>query len=108
MYPGTAAIDDNNIGQKSSAILDGTTAEIQSPRTVSRFSSFSLSLFFCLGGGLTSLSSAQDASHSGSKPGFTGSESCRKCHEELYQGWQQTRMANVVRDPQKHPEAVLG
>ena len=26
---------------------------------------------------------------------------CRKCHEELYQGWQQTRVANAARDPQK-------
>ncbi|MGA8089522.1 MAG: cytochrome c3 family protein [Terracidiphilus sp.] len=41
-------------------------------------------------------------------PRFTGSESCRKCHLKEYDGWKQTRMANVVRDPKLHPEAVLG
>jgi predicted CXXCH cytochrome family protein len=39
---------------------------------------------------------------------FTGSESCRKCHAKEFNGWKQTRMANVVRDPKLHPEAVLG
>jgi predicted CXXCH cytochrome family protein len=39
---------------------------------------------------------------------FVGSESCQKCHAEAYKGWKQTRMANVVRDPKAHPEAVLG
>ncbi|HLX00104.1 MAG TPA: cytochrome c3 family protein [Candidatus Acidoferrales bacterium] len=42
------------------------------------------------------------------KSNFVGSETCRKCHEELYQSWKQTRMANVVRDPKKDPQAVLG
>src|ERR1700686_5350725 len=39
---------------------------------------------------------------------FVGSESCRKCHAKEFNGWKQTRMANVVRDPKVHPEAVLG
>ena len=39
---------------------------------------------------------------------FTGSESCKGCHAAQYSGWKQTRMANVVRDPREHPEAVLG
>lgn len=39
---------------------------------------------------------------------FVGSESCRRCHQKAYDGWKQTRMANVVRDPKVHPEAVLG
>ena len=39
---------------------------------------------------------------------FVGSESCRKCHQKEYDGWKKTRMANVVRDPRLHPEAVLG
>ena len=42
------------------------------------------------------------------KSRFTGSESCRKCHVKEFNGWKQTRMANVVRDPKLHPEAVLG
>ena len=42
------------------------------------------------------------------KAHFTGSESCKPCHEQQYNGWKTTRMANVVRDPKAHPEAVLG
>jgi len=39
---------------------------------------------------------------------FVGSASCRSCHQKEYDGWKQTRMANVVRDPREHPDAVLG
>jgi predicted CXXCH cytochrome family protein len=39
---------------------------------------------------------------------FVGSQSCQSCHEEAYAGWSKTRMANVVRDPKAHPDAVLG
>ena len=42
------------------------------------------------------------------KAHFVGSDSCRTCHAKIYNGWKQTRMANVVRDPKLHPEAVLG
>jgi predicted CXXCH cytochrome family protein len=38
---------------------------------------------------------------------YVGSESCQRCHAAAYAGWKQTRMANVVRDPKVHPEAVL-
>src|SRR5277367_5359819 len=43
-----------------------------------------------------------------SKAHFIGSEKCAKCHASAYKGWKQTRMANVVRDPKLHPDAVLG
>jgi len=43
----------------------------------------------------------------GAKAHYVGSESCKSCHAEAYAGWKQTRMANVVRDPKTHPEAVL-
>jgi len=39
---------------------------------------------------------------------FVGSEACKKCHAEHYNGWKQTRMANVVHDPKVNPEVVLG
>jgi predicted CXXCH cytochrome family protein len=39
---------------------------------------------------------------------FTGSESCKGCHAEAYEGWKKTRMANVIQDPKEHPAAVLG
>lgn len=38
---------------------------------------------------------------------YVGSEACASCHEETYARWKQTRMANVVRDPKLHPDAVL-
>jgi len=40
--------------------------------------------------------------------GYTGSAACKDCHKSQYERWQKTRMANVVVDPKKHPEAVLG
>src|SRR6201994_1961301 len=39
---------------------------------------------------------------------YTGSASCRSCHTAQYDGWKQTRMANVIRSPKEHPDAVLG
>src|ERR1039457_86157 len=38
---------------------------------------------------------------------YVGSANCERCHAAIYAGWKQTRMANVVRDPKEHPEAVL-
>lgn len=58
-----------------------------------------LGMFFLLS---TTAYSEAPAAH------FVGSKSCEKCHAEAYKGWKQTRMANVVRDPKAHPEAVLG
>ncbi|MFN7917085.1 MAG: cytochrome c3 family protein [Vicinamibacterales bacterium] len=38
---------------------------------------------------------------------YVGSQACRRCHMATYERWSKTRMANVVRDPKAHPEAVL-
>lgn len=38
---------------------------------------------------------------------YVGSQSCKKCHAEIYEHWQKTPMANVVRDPREHPEAII-
>ncbi len=38
---------------------------------------------------------------------YVGSKSCQKCHADIYQRWQKTPMANVVRDPREHPEAII-
>jgi len=43
-----------------------------------------------------------------STAGFTGSAACRDCHQDQYERWQTTRMANVIVDAQAHPDAVLG
>lgn len=39
---------------------------------------------------------------------FVGSGNCKTCHLKEFNGWKQTRMASVIRDPREHPEAVLG
>ncbi|HLJ24545.1 MAG TPA: cytochrome c3 family protein [Candidatus Acidoferrales bacterium] len=38
---------------------------------------------------------------------YVGSAACEKCHAEIYRSWRQTPMANVVRDPREHPEAIV-
>ena len=38
---------------------------------------------------------------------YVGSPTCEKCHAEIYQRWKKTPMANVVRDPSTHPDAIL-
>ncbi|HEY7306117.1 MAG TPA: cytochrome c3 family protein [Bryobacteraceae bacterium] len=40
-------------------------------------------------------------------PTFVGSLGCRTCHKQIYDRWTTTRMANVVRDPKEHPDAIL-
>lgn len=39
--------------------------------------------------------------------GYVGSTACKSCHAETYTRWAKTRMANVIRDPKLHPEAIL-
>ncbi len=38
---------------------------------------------------------------------YLGSQACEKCHAEIYKHWQRTPMANVVRDPRQHPDAII-
>jgi predicted CXXCH cytochrome family protein len=38
---------------------------------------------------------------------YVGSAACQKCHEQIYEHWKRTPMANVVRDPRVHPEAII-
>jgi predicted CXXCH cytochrome family protein len=38
---------------------------------------------------------------------YVGSIACQSCHPAIYARWSKTRMANVVRDPKTHPEAIL-
>jgi len=37
----------------------------------------------------------------------TGSQACQKCHADIYEHWKKTPMANVVRDPREHPDAII-
>lgn len=45
--------------------------------------------------------SAANSSH------YVGSQSCKSCHEQAFEHWQKTAMANVVRDPREHPNAII-
>jgi predicted CXXCH cytochrome family protein len=38
---------------------------------------------------------------------YVGSTACKTCHSQIYDRWEKTRMANVVRDPKQHPDAIL-
>jgi predicted CXXCH cytochrome family protein len=38
---------------------------------------------------------------------YVGSAACRDCHTAIYDRWAKTRMANVVRDPRTHPDAII-
>ena len=38
---------------------------------------------------------------------YVGSQACQKCHAEIYARWQKTPMANVVRYPRTHPDAII-
>ncbi|MDB6020827.1 MAG: cytochrome family protein [Pedosphaera sp.] len=38
---------------------------------------------------------------------YVGSAACQECHGSLYERWRKTPMANVVRDPRVHPDAII-
>jgi predicted CXXCH cytochrome family protein len=38
---------------------------------------------------------------------YVGSAACKSCHEAIYERWSKSRMANVVRDPKEHPDAII-
>jgi predicted CXXCH cytochrome family protein len=41
------------------------------------------------------------------EPSYVGSPACARCHTPIYERWKTTRMANVVRDPRGHPDAIV-
>lgn len=49
----------------------------------------------------TELAAASTTAH------YVGSKACAKCHAQIYERWKKTPMANVVRDPKVHPDAIL-
>jgi predicted CXXCH cytochrome family protein len=40
------------------------------------------------------------------RPPYVGSVACKGCHASIYERWSNTLMANVVRDPRDHPDAI--
>jgi predicted CXXCH cytochrome family protein len=55
---------------------------------------------------LTTEASLVPAAVSRAEPHYVGSVACKSCHERIYAWWSKTRMANVVRDPREHPDAI--
>src|ERR1051325_9243582 len=45
--------------------------------------------------------------HGQSNSEYAGSAACKTCHPAVYARWSKTRMANVVRDPKTHPDAII-
>jgi predicted CXXCH cytochrome family protein len=45
--------------------------------------------------------------HTSASSHYVGSQACEECHTEIYQQWQKTPMANVVRDPRQHADAII-
>ena len=43
----------------------------------------------------------------GASAAYVGSAACERCHAPIYHRWKRTRMANVVRDPREHPDAII-
>lgn len=57
---------------------------------------------------LTGVSELQlDREQSVANAHYVGSAACEKCHSAIYTSWKKTLMANVVRDPREHPEAII-
>lgn len=50
---------------------------------------------------------AQAAAPAQSPARYVGSAACQRCHADQFARWSKTRMANVVRDPKTHPDAII-
>jgi predicted CXXCH cytochrome family protein len=59
--------------------------------------------------GLRPLTSAEHAQQAQTVTAahYVGSQACQTCHAQIYEHWQKTPMANVVRDPHQHPDAII-
>jgi predicted CXXCH cytochrome family protein len=47
------------------------------------------------------------AAAQGASSHYVGSQACKACHEDQFARWSKTKMANVVRDPKQHPDAII-
>jgi predicted CXXCH cytochrome family protein len=76
------------------------------PHLESSGNSWKLVLFIRTFRPLSKQEQSQEAATAGSAQ-YVGSQACQKCHAEIYARWQKTPMANVVRDPRTHPDAII-
>ena len=56
---------------------------------------------------LQPLSNKEHAEQTQISAHYVGSQNCQKCHAQIYEHWQKTPMANIVRDPRQHPDAII-
>jgi predicted CXXCH cytochrome family protein len=77
-----------------------------SPHQESSADSWKLVLFLRTLRPLTGQELSQQAALASSAH-YVGSQTCQKCHADIYERWKKTPMANVVRDPYTHPEAII-
>ena len=61
----------------------------------------------CIAIAMPVIARAAQAPSQASSARYVGSKACEKCHSEIYQRWQKTPMANIVRDPKEHPDAII-
>jgi predicted CXXCH cytochrome family protein len=69
-----------------------------------------VSAFSLCGAGLIETLSGQEREQQVATPiseHYVGSQSCQKCHAQIYDRWRKTPMANVVRDPREFPDAII-
>ena len=78
----------------------------ENPHTESAGESWKLVLFLRSFRPLNREERSHQATTAGSAH-YTGSQACEKCHAEIYTRWKRTPMANVVRDPATHPDAII-
>lgn len=57
--------------------------------------------------GMTGQAIAVDQAKAVLSAHYVGSQACQLCHSDQYARWTKTRMANVVRDPKLHPDAII-
>lgn len=74
-------------------------------RNASRMDKTSMHRYFAMTAAVLGVASA--AGWAQAPAHYVGSNACKVCHAAIYARWQRTPMANVVRDPRQHPEAVV-
>ncbi len=105
--PGTQNLTDGEIHYiiENGIQLSGMPAW-RNPHRESNDDSWKLVLFIRSLRPLTQEEMSQQAKTTSSAH-YVGSQACEKCHAQIYARWKKTPMANVVRDPRTHPNAII-
>jgi predicted CXXCH cytochrome family protein len=84
------------------APLDPALAEEKLNRPLGQFAAFVRALPV-----IGALASKQNDPGPSPSAHYVGSAACKDCHQDIYARWSKTRMANIVRDPRVHPDAII-